>query len=536
VCERAEHTPQAIRQGRMRWVALLAAVAGHCLAAESPYPSPKAINSSTLLVIGDDALSGPEQLLVGTLQGITSRARPLVFRNSTGGARLWLAELQQTWGVSVESVPSVEALLKRSRPAFEGGYVLCNASSGDSVLAAVTASSLLGAVAVDASLQTVADSAGLEQVFDARNQTSMSVIRLLNGTSSGAVLSSRVAVLQAPSKLCCLWDYALFATAGAWYDPSMSDPTSRAILDSMQPGWALLGWGGSEKQTVTAASTRAGWVNAADWARNLAPLAGFRAAEPMAQPNALPPSLPPAPARKHTVAFLMTDGDNLQWLLNDFATGPAWWGSPQRGTVPMGWTLSAALPRVAAPVATMLYGQATVRSGPGSACDVFVAGPSGAGYAYPDLMGGEALATFAAASRTAARAAGLGVVNVLGSTYSAAAADAMAEGMDGVLWYEFDPYDGLHGSVSFSSQGVPVVGARFMLWEGYDTPESIAAKVATLSTDPTSPEAYSLVVVHAWSSNVTQAAMTAKLLEAQSVDVVCPDELVSRVRAFVRHA
>ena len=42
--------------------------------------------------------------------------------------------------------------------------------------------------------------------------------------------------------------------------------------------------------------------------------------------------------------------------------------------------------------------------------------------------------------------------------------------------------------------------------------------------------------VHAWSSNVTQAAMTAKLLEAQSVDVVCPDELVSRVRAFVRHA
>lgn len=518
----------------MRWTVLLAAMAGHCLAGGSPYPTPQTINTTKLLVISDDALSGPEQLLVGTLQGITSRIRPLVFRNSTGGAYLWLAELQQTWGVSVESVPSVAAMLKRTRPFFEGGYVLCNASAGASVLAAVTASSLLGAVAVDVSLQPVADGAGLRQVFDARNQTSMSVIRALNGTVPGAVLSSRVAVLQAPSKLCCLWDYALFATAGAWYDSSMTDPTSHLILDSMRPGWALLGWGGSEKQTVTAASTRAGWVNAADWARNLAPMAGFRAAEPMKQPNALPPPLPPVPERKHTLAFLMTDGDNLQWLLNNFATGPAWWASPQRGTVPMGWTLSAALPQVAAPVATMLYGQATVRSGPRSACDVFVAGPSGAGYAYPDLMSDEALATFAAASRSAARAAGLGVVNVLGSKFSASAADAMAEGMDGVLWYEFDPYDGLHGSISFSSHGVPVIGARFMLWQGYDTPESIAAKVEALSTDPTSPDAYSLVVVHAWSSNVTQAAQTAKLLEARNVNVVCPDELVSRVRAFVQ--
>lgn len=519
----------------MLWVVLLAALAGQCLAGGSPYPSPQTVNATKLLVISDDALSGPEQLLVGTLQGITSRKRPLVFRNSTSGACLWLAEIQKTWGVSVESVPTVAALLKRSQPYFQGGYVLCSASAGDSVLAAVTASSLLGAVAVDSSLQQVADEAGLEQVFDARNQTSMGVIRALNGTAPEAVLSSRVAVLQAPSKLCCLWDYAVFATAGAWYDPSMSDPTSQLILDSMQPGWALLGWGGSEKQTVTAASTRAGWVNAADWARNLAPLAGFRAAEPMSQPNTLPPPLPPTPARKHTVAFLMTDGDNLQWLLNNFATGPAWWGSPQRGTIPMGWTLSAALPQVAAPVATRLYGQATVRGGPGSACDVFVAGPSGAGYAYPDLMDDEALAKFAAASRSAARAAGLGVVNVLGSTYTASAATAMAEGMDGVMWYEFDPYDGLHGSISFSPQGVPIIGARFMLWQGYDTPESIAAKVGALSTDPASPEAYSLVVVHAWSSNVTQAAQTAKLLDKHNVDVVCPDELVSRVRAFVLH-
>ena len=63
-------------------------------------------------------------------------------------------------------------------------------------------------------------------------------------------------------------------------------------------------------------------------------------------------------ARKHTVTFLMTDGDNIQWLLSGFASGPAWFGSPDRGKVAMGWTISPALAELAPNVMGYIYDHA----------------------------------------------------------------------------------------------------------------------------------------------------------------------------------
>jgi hypothetical protein len=44
------------------------------------------------------------------------------------------------------------------------------------------------------------------------------------------------------------------------------------------------------------------------------------------------------------VAFLMTDGDNIQWLLGPFSTSPSWFASPDRGLVPLGWTVHCSAP------------------------------------------------------------------------------------------------------------------------------------------------------------------------------------------------
>jgi hypothetical protein len=35
----------------------------------------------------------------------------------------------------------------------------------------------------------------------------------------------------------------------------------------------------------------------------------------------------------HYASFLITDGDNLQWMLGDFPTDARWFGSPHRGKV-----------------------------------------------------------------------------------------------------------------------------------------------------------------------------------------------------------
>ena len=41
----------------------------------------------------------------------------------------------------------------------------------------------------------------------------------------------------------------------------------------------------------------------------------------------------------YTQLFVMTDGDNIQWLLNWFLTDERWFGSNNRGQVDIGWTI-----------------------------------------------------------------------------------------------------------------------------------------------------------------------------------------------------
>ena len=72
----------------------------------------------------------------------------------------------------------------------------------------------------------------------------------------------------------------------------------------------------------------------------------------------------------HTVAFVMSDGDNLQWLQNDWRS-EAWYGAPERGAVPIGWTVPAAAVQLLPSVLSWLTKCATAN-------DTFVAGPGGA--------------------------------------------------------------------------------------------------------------------------------------------------------------
>lgn len=505
-----------------------------------PYPLPARPNASTLVVFDPAQLTPTQQFAIATAQGVTGRTSPLLFGNDTSpgtSSPLWLQELQTVWGVDVDIMNGDNLflnLVNRSRAALVDGYVLANLSDPDSVSAAASAVGVLDAIAVDVSDASAVQALGLSMAWDARTATTLEALQRWNNTK--AAYSSRIAVIQDPTKLCCLWDAAAMMRAPVWWSTSLIDNTTSTVLDSLQLQSAVLGWGTSEFGLVSAATSRGSWVNAADWAKNVGTLAGFPAGGDLAQPNNRPPPQPAAPPQRHTVSFLMSDGDNLQWLLNDFATGSAWWGSSVRGSVPIGWTLSPSLAQVAPAALSYLYRTATVRQGPGSACDVFVSGPSGAGYAYPDLLQpGSQLEAFANSTRDAALRAGHSIVNVLGSRFSEPAARAMAGAVPqgGVIWYNFDPYDALQGNLTFFD-GVPVIGSRFMLWKGFDTPQSVINDVLKLPTDPSTSDGYSIVVVNAWTSSLDQVAQVVAGLEGHPVDVVCPDELIARVAKYAQ--
>ena len=174
----------------------------------------------------------------------------------------------------------------------------------------------------------------------------------------------------------------------------------------------------------------------------------------------------------------MSDGDNVQWLFNAFPTGAAWWGSPARGSVPLGWTLS---PGLVALGPAVLHYLARTRS----ANDDLVAAPSGIGYAYPSEWAAApqrafAALTGAALTRTSAFAGGgpMRVVNVIGDpcvggsyvpgckglwqpNMTALAPLLARPEVDGVIFYTYGAgYSGWSGTRWDAATRKPVVGGR----------------------------------------------------------------------------
>lgn len=77
------------------------------------------------------------------------------------------------------------------------------------------------------------------------------------------------------------------------------------------------------------------------------------------------------------ITFCVSDGDNVGYDLQRLRV--SWWDDPLRGSIPMGFSISAWLP-VLAPLVYQYYVKTM------SAQETLIAGPSGAGYAYPSAM------------------------------------------------------------------------------------------------------------------------------------------------------
>jgi hypothetical protein len=80
----------------------------------------------------------------------------------------------------------------------------------------------------------------------------------------------------------------------------------------MAPNSVLFGWGDDEYQTIAKASSYSIGVHPADWGFNISTLTNFNAET--AQHVSSDQS--ETEENTHTVCFLMSDGDNVQWMLN----------------------------------------------------------------------------------------------------------------------------------------------------------------------------------------------------------------------------
>jgi len=492
--------------------------------AQSPGVYPRGTNLTSLLVLPAANFGSPaEQVLAATLQGWVARqSSEQIYLDAGSGYSIWKNHLHQKYGIPVVTANSPMALLRHFRGQLDG-YVLYDSSHNlDSINAATSMAAMLRAVAVDQSIEAQVRATGLtNRLWDARRDTPQTV-----WSSGFSRFNPKLVVEQRPTISANLRDYATLAGAFTFF--AGNSPFRSQVMDGLQPDGTCIGWGDAsqgEDVFVRDGSRHGVHTIAADYAMNLSTLSSVRD-ESLAQ------SSHPVPQDEegiHQVAFLVTDGDNVQWSLGGF---PGYFNHPLRGTFNLGWALSPALADLAPSAMRWFFDQASS----GVHHDQFVAGVSGNGYFYPSQYPSSALAIQVAHLGALLDRADLGIVQILDfnsftrrdlwNTYFS------QPNIEALLYLEYAPYNGAHGAVMFGTNGNPIVAARDLMWPGLEEGPQLIQRLNSYPRDPTSPDAYSLVPVLVWGETVASMATVVSNLAPQ-VRVVTPDTLVRKIRGRV---
>ena len=190
-----------------------------------------------------------------------------------------------------------------------------------------------------------------------------------------------------------------------WLDHN--EPAERLLLErflsGMPPDSPYLGTHAGdvagEITIVALLSSHSVYEVAADFFNNGSVFGGVRPTP------TLPPSPPTTPSlgNKIYVTFTMSDGDNIQY---DQHRLRIMWDNPARGRVPINWTISPLLLDAAPAILDHYTRTATAN-------DLFMAGPSGAGYAYPSSWPDDTFGDFTRQTGDYMRRAGIDTLDVL---------------------------------------------------------------------------------------------------------------------------
>jgi len=387
------------------------------------------------------------------------------------------------------------------------------------------ATSLAGprrAVLADVSLRERLESLGLREVLHVTETNEhVAFSRYQSEFARG------LAVHQPITKPLHLRDFAVARNAFTFFEGSSAQHRER--FRELGPGTRVFGWGLDEHDFVRDVSAGGGLVVPSDWALNLSALVHLPTELPRRPFHPEPTPLKPG---ERLVAFVVSDGDNVQWLLNGFVDSPGFWANPWRGTFPVTWELAPLLAELAPRVLAHLYRTATP-------FDDFVAGPSGAGYYFPSQS--PQRTELAALTGRSMPPAQLRAVSLLNSGGGLEAADEVLAqpSVDGVLFKDYAPYHRFAGSIRWQA-GKPAVSYRFLLWEQKQPdgtlrpdwlPEGVATAVANLPVNAAAADRFALVNVHAWSFRDSGGPMGAI---RRTLALLPPDTRIVTVTEFLK--
>jgi hypothetical protein len=345
-----------------------------------------------------------EMYLFSSLKGIVNRTQPRMFSYEgdafAEGPYTWMQSLGLTWTEYTDNW----ALITKYRSEIAGLIVYDPAQSHTVNLATMLAKDKKAVIASPSLLaRLTAAPYNLPILTDLRGQFSskLQVYQTLFNTYWPTMDHRMLIGLSPEAHRAGLREYATaLGAAVIWLDPNVSAESTllNSFLSSMPAGSVFTGWWPEEGAGITRASSYGIATVASDYCSNLTVHSGTsRTVTPKPMPAK------PALQNKIYVAFILSDGDNLQYVEHLMRK---LWNNPDRGSVPMGWTLSPAM-LDAMPGALNYYHQTSTNN------DNLISGPSGYGYAYPNNFPNQTLLNqFVTRSEDYNNRAGLRVVTI----------------------------------------------------------------------------------------------------------------------------
>jgi hypothetical protein len=343
-----------------------------------------------------------EVAMIYSLQGLVNKSQPRIYKdNGTYSGKYWLEALK----LDFEPVKDNWQLLEKYRSSVKG-LIVYDPDVPDTYNLATTIAGLKEAVVASPSLldRLAGEPYKLPILEDLRGKykTKLEVYEDLYD-HYWKETTHRVIIGLTPDIKTHLREYAIAIRASViWLNPGV--PEEEQLLDrflgDMPYGTGLyLGWWPDEQAGVEKTSEFGIATVAADWSDNLTVLGGTP--RKITPPKAAP--VKPPLENKVYVTYILSDGDNLQYMEKAFLN---FWSHPERGKIPLGWTVSPLMVDAMPGILDYLNRTATDQ-------DVLVSGPSGLGYTYPNnWTDKEGLATFFQRTKDYMERAGIRVLTV----------------------------------------------------------------------------------------------------------------------------
>ncbi len=442
---------------------------------------------------------------------------------------------------------SVDGLRVQLRGFFDG-YVLTDVKNNpESGIVASVASHVYNSIIVDVRDKEYFEKAGYSMKYDATHKTTLDAWHEFKDKCNNEAL------VIMPVQTGELREFAIKNNLFVLnLNKKQGDPRSgqnvdllEEVLAWLQPNVPVYGWeqGVSEDQFVARISKSGHPMIPCDWSYNhsLTSLLYTERQQPVQAQSFLPKFIDFGKKRNY-VSFFLSDGDNIQWMMQDFAT--SFYDVPEAIEVKMSYGLPVSTLSMMAPA--QLHNLMNLRRDECSVLEML-----GGGYYYIDTYSqnnnrNDNLKIAAERLAVSMRRYHVGLLGVMAMDVKSAASKEAYQAfvdandrLEGIIALQYSPYAGGGGEVFWvtnkNGYDIPVITVRYSLWDRIHEREGSPDFIASKLEAEAQVESFSAICVHAWSrfEGNAHGAAAARLCAGKldgRFEVVNMQELVWRLR------